>query len=300
MTLIVPITGAANRFPDSCSSDPTGAAALNVQSTRSLAAQAQKRGIVLIYISTDYVFSGKQGEAPYKTDDRPSPPNIYGQTKYEGEMAVLSEMGLQAQRDGSQEAAAGASRTLGVSLRVPLLYGHVDEGDKSESAVHPLLHAVHKAAALKEGEPKVKADHYSLRYPTATEDVARVCVDVAKLYLEPGDKELPHILHFSAQDKYTKYEMCKLFGEILGLSIDNVEPDDPTKGMGAESSGSQRPYNTNLDVSALKKLGVDVSTANFEAWWLVFLFFFNPFLCPSYAAYLVSRAVVVECGEDPR
>lgn len=41
----------------------------------------------LIYISTDYVFDG-EGERPWEPDDKRNPLNVYGQTKYEGELAV--------------------------------------------------------------------------------------------------------------------------------------------------------------------------------------------------------------------
>lgn len=41
----------------------------------------------LMYISTDYVFNG-QGVRPWEPDDDRKPLNVYGQTKYEGELAV--------------------------------------------------------------------------------------------------------------------------------------------------------------------------------------------------------------------
>lgn len=44
-------------------------------------------GAFLIYISTDYVFDGKN--PPYREEDMPSPLNLYGKTKLEGEKAVL-------------------------------------------------------------------------------------------------------------------------------------------------------------------------------------------------------------------
>lgn len=67
---------AANRFPDSCTANPEAARALNVESSRALAETTTARGIFLIYISTDYVFPGRPGEAPYKADATPSPPNV--------------------------------------------------------------------------------------------------------------------------------------------------------------------------------------------------------------------------------
>ncbi len=48
----------------------------------------EKCVIHVVYISTDYVFPGKPGEAPYENDATPSPPNLYGQTKFDGEKVL--------------------------------------------------------------------------------------------------------------------------------------------------------------------------------------------------------------------
>lgn len=86
-------------------------------------------------------------------------------------------------------------------------------------------------------------------------------------YLAASDSEraqLPKILQFSSEDKYTKYEMCQLFAEIMGLNIENVEPN--TQGNDPNSS-VQRPYDCHLSTKALKDIGIDVSTQDFEGWW---------------------------------
>jgi dTDP-4-dehydrorhamnose reductase len=44
-------------------------------------------GAFLIYISSDYVFDGTN--PPYTEEDIPSPLNLYGKTKLDGEKAVL-------------------------------------------------------------------------------------------------------------------------------------------------------------------------------------------------------------------
>lgn len=63
----------------------------------------------------------------------------------------------------------------GITLRVPVLYGHAET--PSESATNTLMDTVWKAQAQTQGgEVKpVKMDHWSIRYPTNTEDVGRVC-----------------------------------------------------------------------------------------------------------------------------
>lgn len=130
-----------------------------MEATRTLARACASRGILLIYISTDYVFSGKPGEAPYEADAATGPTNLYGVTKLDGEKAVIEEFS-KAGKEG-----------LGVVMRVPVLYGKTEEGRNEESAVNVLLDAVLKA---QEGK-KVKMDHWALRFPTNTEDVGRVC-----------------------------------------------------------------------------------------------------------------------------
>lgn len=150
--------GAAQRFPDKVDKDPEGARALNIAASKLLASVTAARDILMIYISTDYVFAGRPGDAPYEADATPGPTNLYGQTKLDGETAVLEEY------------AKAGKEGLGLVLRVPVLYGHAET--PSESAVNVLMDSVWKAQT--EGT-KIKMDHWALRYPTNTEDIGRIC-----------------------------------------------------------------------------------------------------------------------------
>ena len=60
---------------------------VNVDGTANIAKMCGKLDIPMVYISTDYVFDG-QGTRPWEPDDERHPLNVYGQTKYEGELAV--------------------------------------------------------------------------------------------------------------------------------------------------------------------------------------------------------------------
>ncbi|POR35669.1 Methionine adenosyltransferase 2 subunit beta [Tolypocladium paradoxum] len=239
---------AAQRFPDRVDKDPEGARMLNIAASKSLARLASARDIFVIYISTDYVFPGPPGAAPYEADVAPNPTNLYGQTKLDGERAVLEEY-AQAEKHGSA-----------VVLRVPVLYGHAET--PAESAVNVLMDSVWKAQT--EGA-KIKMDHWALRYPTNTEDVGRVCRDLSAKYLDTADrKALPQVLHFSSEDRMTKYEICQRFGEIMGLSMASIEAN--TEGNDPNAA-AQRPYDCHLSTKRLKDLGIDVSTCDFTAWW---------------------------------
>lgn len=60
---------------------------VNAEGTRNIANICKTLDCKMIYISTDYVFNGR-GERPWEPEDERQPLNIYGQTKYEGELAV--------------------------------------------------------------------------------------------------------------------------------------------------------------------------------------------------------------------
>ena len=64
---------------------------VNVEGTQNIAAVCKDLDIPMMYISTDYVFDG-QGERPWKPDDKRNPLSVYGQTKYEGELAVQNTL----------------------------------------------------------------------------------------------------------------------------------------------------------------------------------------------------------------
>lgn len=61
--------------------------AVNATGTGNIARVCKALDIRMMYISTDYVFNG-QGTRPWEPDDQREPLNIYGQTKYEGELEV--------------------------------------------------------------------------------------------------------------------------------------------------------------------------------------------------------------------
>ncbi len=60
---------------------------VNVDGTLNIARACAKHGMKILYISTDYVFSG-EGEIPFETDCPTTPCNYYGVSKLEGEKAV--------------------------------------------------------------------------------------------------------------------------------------------------------------------------------------------------------------------
>jgi len=230
---------AAERRPDVAEKDPQGTKQLNEQVPAHLTAVAKSLNATLIYISTDYVFDG--ANPPYKPSSQTNPLQLYGQTKLGGERAALSV-------DNAQV----------VVVRVPVLYGPAPRN--SDTAVNILVDVVSDQSGK-----QYKMDHYATRYPTNVEDIGKFLVRLTK-----ASNPIPKILHYSAAEPFTKYEMCLIFSKILGLPHAHVIPDaEPPTGAGATT----RPRNCQLDTSEtdefLEGSGLDVCI--FEEWWSDYL-----------------------------
>ena len=82
------INTAAYQIVDKCEQNPDIAFAINTIAIKNIAEICQEQHIQTITISTDYVFDGKKG-ATYEETDIPHPLQIYGISKYAGELICL-------------------------------------------------------------------------------------------------------------------------------------------------------------------------------------------------------------------
>ena len=216
------IHAAAERHPDVSEKDPSGTQRLNVGATAVLAQWAAARHAFLIYISTDYVFDGTT--PPYSPADATHPVNAYGQSKLDGERAVL---------------ASGADHAI---LRVPILYGEVETLD--ESPVTVLAKNMLKA---RPGE-RLAMENWATRYPTHTGDVAAVLRQmVAHKFSHP---DLSGTFHWSGDEPMTKYDMALALAQLVGFAPDRLVPD------ATPPTGAPRPKDAHLDTAELERLGI--------------------------------------------
>lgn len=211
---------AAERRPDVVEKQEEATYSLNVQASRFLCQAAGAVGASVFYISTDYVFDGKN--PPYKETGTPNPLNKYGQSKYEGEKATLAE------EKGN------------LVLRVPILYGQVEKLD--ESAVTVLFSKVKDTTA-----PCVMSD-YERRYPTHCDDIAVVLRQLAEKKTEGAD--INGIYHWSGDENMTKYDMAVAMAEAFGIPTSHIQADKTASG------GAVRPYDAHLDSSRVESLGI--------------------------------------------
>ncbi|KAJ7892871.1 hypothetical protein B0H14DRAFT_2686179 [Mycena olivaceomarginata] len=151
---------------------------------------------------------------PYPPSARPNPVQLYGQTKLDGELRILGVEG----------------------------YGPAP--NNFDTAVNILVDVVQDQSGK-----SYKMDHYATRYPTCTVDIANFLVK-----LSAHKKPIPPVLHYSANEPFTKYEMCLVFAQILGLPHSHIIPDaEPPTGAGATT----RPKDCKLYTQETEDLGLE-------------------------------------------
>jgi dTDP-4-dehydrorhamnose reductase len=217
---------AAERHPDVSEKDPAGTQRLNVGATAALARWAAEHGTFLIYLSTDYVFDGTT--PPYSPDDAPHPINAYGQSKLDGERAIL---------------AAGCDAAI---LRVPILYGDVETLDESSVTV------LAKNMLNARPDEQLPMEHWATRYPTHTGDVAAVLRQMVTHRLT--HPEFKGIFHWSGNEPMTKYDMACAFARVLTFDVTRLVADP------SAPKGAPRPQNAHLDSSVLERLDIGQRT----------------------------------------
>ncbi|WP_252107367.1 MULTISPECIES: dTDP-4-dehydrorhamnose reductase [unclassified Halomonas] len=82
------LNAAAYTAVDKAESEPEKAWRLNAELPAQLARYAAQHGITLVHYSSDYVYPGN-GAAPWQEDSPTGPLSIYGQTKLEGDNAIV-------------------------------------------------------------------------------------------------------------------------------------------------------------------------------------------------------------------
>ncbi|HFC97761.1 MAG TPA: dTDP-4-dehydrorhamnose reductase [Thermosulfurimonas dismutans] len=190
----VVINTAAFHKTDLCEDEPEKAFAVNVVGVKNLVDVCLKTGAVLVHISTDYVFDGRKigTREPYTEEDSPNPINVYGISKYAGELMVRNYLEKY------------------YVVRVASLYGRAGASGKGGNFVYTILN---KARA---GEPlRVVEDIYMS--PTYTLDAAR---EIWRIILE----ERPYGLYHVVNSGYCSwYEFAVRILEFAGIEA-RIEP----------------------------------------------------------------------------
>jgi len=170
---------------------PEKAFQVNAIGALNVARVASEIGAVNIYISTDYVFDGTKGES-YTEEDAPNPLNVYGLSKYAGEIFTRNY-----------------SRKYYI-IRVASLYGKAGASGKGGNFVEFMIQKA------KNGE-EIKVVDDMFMNPTYTKDVAITLKKFLELKPEFG------VYHVANEGYCSWYEFTKAIFEILGWEVE-VKP----------------------------------------------------------------------------
>ena len=208
------IHASASKNPDECEVDQEDAYRVNVWGAEQIALLAKKRNAGMLFVSSDYVFSGDNPSYLETSDKKPI--NYYGETKSLAEKKIHNVL---------QDVCI---------LRVPILYG-IRAGIKASDLLFSSLCKI-------KSNKVVELDNYIVRYPTYTGDVA----DVIKFLFEKNAKG---VFHFSGQEKLTKFSILRIISDIIGKNSEHIKPYNEIP-----KSNAKRPVDCHLEMSRLNAL----------------------------------------------
>jgi len=165
---------------DLCEAKQQLATLLNVNATETIAKQAAKQQIFFVYVSTDYVFDGKQGMK--KENDVANPLGFYGQSKLKGEM-VLNSL-------ASSWCIARTSTPFGIH-------------HKKKS--FPLW--IKKNLELKKEIPTL-VDQFTS--PTYVPNLSKMLIEIAT-------RQITGIIHLAGATRISRYSLAELISNKLNL-----------------------------------------------------------------------------------
>lgn len=210
---------AAMSSPDMCEKNPVEARRILLDATCFLARYCRKRSIRLVFVSSDMVFGGT--DAPYREEDPPSPVNLYGRLKADGEAAVLGE----------------CSENL--VCRLPLLFGA--GSGSAKSFIQGWI------STLKSGR-EVKAFCDEFRTPVevicAASGLVRFCFDISG------------ILHLGGRERVSRYDFALRLAEVFGFDKSLIRASSQKEVV----TPAKRPADVSLDSSKAFGYGYDPGT----------------------------------------
>lgn len=215
------INAAAYTNLDHAEAEVANAEAVNRDGAANLAEAAERFGIPLFHLSSEYVFSG-DGTVPYREIDPALPISVYGETRRAGEVAITEAL----------------DRHL--ILRTSWIYG-----EHGNNFVKTMLNLGRKT-----DEISVVSDQIGC--PTRSRSVARVLIELAMRYCRDGDLEWG-IYHYSGAEPCSWAEFAvEIFHEAerAGL-IDRVPKVLPVT-SGSLPRAAARPAWSVLDCSRIE------------------------------------------------
>ena len=196
---------------------------VNSAAVRNLALAAKQHNTIVLHVSTDYVFDGKQAR-PYSEGDPVCPVSIYGKSKLQGEQ-VLSEI----------------CPSLSVVVRTAWLYSAF-----GNNFVKTMIRLGREKSEL-----KVVSDQWGS--PTYAADLAQALMKIIQS-AEAGHF-YPGIYHYSNEGSCSWYEFAQKIHQLAGITSCKILPVSTAE----YPTAAQRPSYSLLYKSKIRRdYGVSV------------------------------------------
>lgn len=211
------INTAAMTNVDQCESEKEACIALNVKAVEYLNEAALANNSFFLHLSTDFIFSGKDG--PYDEEAAPGPVNFYGESKLQGEQVLFN------------------SKAEWAIARTVLVYGIVPDMSRSNIILW--------VKGNLENKKNIQVVDDQWRTPTLAEDLAMGCYLIVK-------NRAKGIFNISGSDMLTPYEMAIKTADYFKLDKSYITRTDSTK----FTQPAKRPPKTGFVIDkATEKLG---------------------------------------------
>lgn len=216
----VVINTAAFHKTDLCEEFPEKSFLVNTIGAKNVTDICNEINAINVYISTDYVFDGNKGE-PYVESDSPNPINVYGLSKYAGEIFVKNY-----------------SKRYYI-IRIASVFGIAGSSGKGGNFIESII------KMAKEGkEIKVVDDIFMT--PTYTRDVSIIIKKIIENKLPFG------IYHCTQKNPCSWFEFSKYIFKILNFDV-NIKPIKSSEYI----TKARRPKNSSLESEKLEKFGIE-------------------------------------------
>lgn len=227
------VNAAAYTVVDKAESEPELAYRVNAEAVAVLAQEIARIDGLLVHYSTDYVFDGRKPD-PYVEEDTPSPLNVYGSSKLEGERRVRE------------------TNVAHLIFRTSWVYGL--HGSSFPKAI--------LRRAREQNELRIVADQFGV--PTSAELIADVtALAVHQWARSDGDRAEYHGTYHLASAGRTNWHAYALqlleFAQTRGMKL-RARPEVVVPIPASEyASAAMRPCNSSLCTDKLvRKFGLDL------------------------------------------
>ncbi|WP_035587183.1 SDR family oxidoreductase [Hippea jasoniae] len=213
------INTAAYLGVEPCEANPTKAFEVNSLAVKNLAVFCEENGYVLAQVSSDAIFDGKN--PPYDENSTPNPLNMYGLTKFNGELMVRNLCSKY------------------YIFRIPILFG------KRKNRGNIFIEKMYNL--YKSGKKVLNIADDIVSMPSYNVDVAVKMIEIVINRLEFG---IYHI--FNGGDGASLYDFAKQFFTLMG--IDDVTINRAKAKDFSKYEKGKKPLDTRLTSNKLEPL----------------------------------------------